>query len=73
MCEKGNSKMLAIRTRFDGKEIQVPEEAKGLPPGNVIVLFEEAAYASDSDLLKIQEQTLAKAWDDTEDSIYDEA
>ncbi len=65
--------MLAIRTRFNGKEIQVPEEAKGLPPGSVIVLFEEQSHVSDSDWLKIQEQSMADAWDDKEDSIYDEA
>jgi hypothetical protein len=65
--------MLAIRTRLDGREIHLPAEAKGLPPGNVIVLFEDERHASDSDWLKIQERTMADAWDDKEDSIYDEA
>lgn len=65
--------MLAIRTQFDGKEIRIPEEAKGLPPDDVIVLFEEQRHVSDGDWLKVQEQTLANAWDDKEDSIYDEA
>jgi hypothetical protein len=65
--------MLAIRTRFDGKEIHLPAETKGLPAGNVIVLFEGERHVSDSDWLKIQEQTMADAWDDEEDSIYDEA
>jgi hypothetical protein len=65
--------MLAIRTQFDGKEIHLPEEAQGLPPGNVIVLFEDERHVSDSDWLKIQEQAMAGAWDDEEDSIYDEA
>ncbi len=65
--------MLAIRTQFDGQMIRLPDEAKGLPPGDVIVLFEDDRHVSDSDWLKAQEQGLAKAWDDKEDSIYDEA
>ena len=65
--------MLAIRRRFDGREIHLPAEVQGLPPGNVIVLFEDERHVSDSDWLKIQEQTMAGAWDDKEDSVYDEA
>ncbi len=65
--------MLAIRTRFDGNEIQLPAEVKGLPPSNVIVLFEDEGHESEADWLKAQEQALARAWDDKEDSIYDEA
>jgi hypothetical protein len=63
--------MLAIRTTYDGKEIRLPEDAKSIPPCNVIVLFEEEQSAGDSDWLKAQEQSLAKAWDDTEDGVYD--
>lgn len=63
--------MLAIRTTYDGKEIHVPETAKNVPPCNVIVLFEEDESAADADWLNIQEQTLAKAWDDKEDAVYD--
>ena len=66
-------RMLAIRTRFDGKEIQLPEDVKGLPPGDVIVLFEEQPHVSDNDWLTMREQSLANAWDDKEDSVYDEA
>ena len=65
--------MLAIRTHFNGKEIVIPETLKGHPPGDVIVLIEEERHISDGDWHKAQEQTLANAWDDKEDSIYDEA
>ncbi len=64
--------MQAIRATYDGKEIHIPQAAQGMPPGNVIILFEEETPAEDSEWLKMQEQSLAKAWDDEEDSVYDE-
>jgi hypothetical protein len=63
--------MLAVRATYDGKEIQIPEDAKGIPPCKVIVLFEEDEPAGDAGWPKIQEQTLATAWDDEEDAVYD--
>jgi hypothetical protein len=65
--------MVTIRARYDGNEVHLPEEAKGLRPGEVIVLFEDERSRVDQDWLKAQEQALAKAWDDEQDSIYDEA
>jgi hypothetical protein len=62
--------MLAIRARYNGKDIIFPEDAKGIPPCNVIVLFEDEV-TQNADWLRIQEQALAKAWDEKEDSIYD--
>jgi hypothetical protein len=64
--------MLAVRATYDGKEIHIPEDAKGIPPCNVIVLFEQEEPAEDIGWLKIQEQALAKAWDDEEDAVYDQ-
>jgi hypothetical protein len=63
--------MLAVRAIYDGKEIHIPEDARGIPPCNVIVLFEKDEPAIDGEWLKVQEQTLANAWDDEEDSVYD--
>ena len=63
--------MLAIRATYDGKEIHIPESAQGIPPGNVIILFEEDEPHGDAGWLKAQEQALANAWDDKEDSVYD--
>jgi hypothetical protein len=63
--------MQAIRATYDGKEIHIPKGAQGFPPCNVIVLFEEDKPADDSAWLKMQEHSLAKAWDDKEDSVYD--
>ncbi len=65
--------MIVIQGQFDGKEIHLPEEAKSLPPGKVMVVFEEEDSAADVGWLTVQEQTFAKAWDDEEDAIYDEA
>lgn len=64
--------MLVIRTRYDGKEIRVPRNAKGLPPCNVIVLFEEEEPSESAEWIKMQEESLVKAWDDKEDAVYDQ-
>lgn len=64
--------MLAIRTRYDGKEIRLPRDVKGLAPCDVIVLFEQDNSPSDADWLRLQEESLAAAWDDKEDAVYDE-
>lgn len=63
--------MLAMRTRYDGKKISVPPDARGVGPCDVIVLFEEEESHGDAELLKMQEESLAKAWDDKEDAVYD--
>jgi len=60
--------MQAIRATYDGKEIHIPKAAQGMPPCNVIILFEEDNPADDAEWLRMQEQSLAKAWDD---SVYD--
>ena len=65
--------MLAVRAKYDGREIHVPECARPSAPCNVIVLFEEQEASTGVQWLKLQEQTLAKAWDDKEDGIYDQA
>lgn len=64
--------MLAIRARYDGKEILVPKNAQRIPPCDVIVLFEDDKSGENGDWLKMQEQSLEKAWDDKEDAIYDQ-
>lgn len=65
--------MLAIKARFDGSKIVLPEELGNITPGEVIVVF-EAPLSIDhekAEWMKIQEQSLAKAWDNDEDSVYD--
>ena len=63
--------MLAVRTHFDGKKIRLPENARHLPPCDVIVLFEESDSSVDDDWLRAQQEALSQAWDDEEDSVYD--
>jgi len=64
--------MVAVKARFDGKKIVVPEEMRGAPPGEVIVIFPEVAEANESwAWMKGQEQAFAEAWDNDEDAVYD--
>jgi len=64
--------ILAVKATFDGQRIILPEDVRGVSPGNVIVIFEDAADAEDRALwLKAQEASFAKAWDNPEDEVYD--
>ncbi len=65
--------MKAIRAHFDGKQILIPDTAMGLPPGQVIVVFDDG---EDEDAARVawmrnQEQAFAKVWDNDEDAAYD--
>ena len=65
--------MLAIKAHFDGKSIVVPEELRGTPPREVLVIFEGSSTAEEEDQLwlKAQESAFAKVWDNDEDAVYD--
>jgi hypothetical protein len=65
--------MVAIKTQFDGEKIVLPQDLRGLPPQEVIVIYEANENALDSQAwLKAQEASFAKAWDNDEDAVYDE-
>ena len=65
--------MQAIKAHFDGKTIKVPKELRKAPPGDVLVIIQEARADSDdsSSWLKAQETAFAKVWDNDEDAVYD--
>jgi len=64
--------MLAIQAQYDGQNIRIPEKWKKLPPGDVIIVFEEQRSGADRAWLQVQEEALATAWDDEEDAVYDQ-
>ncbi len=64
--------MIAIRTTFDGERIVLPHALLGLPPQEVILVYEtNETGAADRSWLTAQEVTFAKAWDNDEDAAYD--
>ena len=65
--------MQAIKAHFDGKKIKVPEDLRKTPPGEVLVIVQEARVDSDdsSGWLKAQETAFTKVWDNDEDAVYD--
>lgn len=63
-------KMKAIKARFDGEKVILPEDLEDLKPGDVILVF-GASKNNDLVWLVAQEQALAKAWDNDEDAAYD--
>ena len=65
--------MVAIKTQFDGEKILLPENLRGLPPQEVILVYEtEGSLLEDQAWLKAQEASFAKAWDNDEDAVYDQ-
>lgn len=65
--------MVVKRTQFDGEKIVLPHDLRGLPPQEVIVIYEADENALESQAwLKAQEASFAKAWDNDEDAVYDE-
>jgi hypothetical protein len=67
--------MVAIKTHFDGKAIEVPKELKGRPPSEILVILPETPTKRRADQRtawsKAQETAFAKVWDNDEDAIYD--
>ncbi|MDD5309107.1 MAG: hypothetical protein PHU25_17480 [Deltaproteobacteria bacterium] len=65
--------MYAIKARFDGEKVVLPEETKSTLAGDVIVIF-TSSESFDEHLAwqKAQESAFAETWDNSEDAVYDE-
>ncbi len=65
--------MRAIKARFDGRKIILPDDARDEPPGEVIVVFREgkSVVGEEALWLAAQEQAFAKAWENDDDAVYD--
>ena len=65
--------MRAIKAHFDGEKVIVPDEVNGLPPGDVILIFQDPEEeASDrQSWVKAQETAFEQVWNNDEDAIYD--
>ena len=63
--------MKAIKAHFDGKNIVVPPDVEGRPPGEVLLILNDASKDADSAWLRAQEPAFAKVWDNDEDAAYD--
>ena len=65
--------MRVIRAAFDGEKVIVPGEVRGLPPGEVILVFENGDESGEEReaWTRSQESAFAKAWTNDEDAIYD--
>ena len=65
--------MRALKARFDGDRIVLPEEARGGPPGEVIVVFPDRSEGGPEAeaWLAAQEPSFEDVWDNEEDAAYD--
>lgn len=65
--------MHVIRATFDGEKVIIPGEVRGLPPGEVIIVFDNTSEGREERQAwsHVQEAAFAKAWNNDEDAIYD--
>ena len=64
--------MVVIKAHFDGEKIVMPDTARGLPPGEVILIFENGAGSRETEAwMRGAESAFAKVWDNPEDAAYD--
>ena len=64
--------MVAVKAHFDGETIVVPDELRGRPAQEVIIVYRpDQGSLDEQEWLKAQESTFAKAWDNDADSAYD--
>ncbi len=65
--------MRVIKAAFDGDRIILPGEVRGLPPGEVLVVFEDGVTSRDEAdaWTRIQEAEFSRAWVNDDDAIYD--
>lgn len=65
--------MVVIKAHFNGKTIVVPQELRGAPPGEVLLVLENLSPKTDDrqDWVNAQESAFAKVWDNVEDEVYD--
>ncbi len=69
---EGTETVKAIRAHFDGKNVVVPPSLKGLPAGEVLVIFDDSSNGPDAAWLRVQETAFARVWDNDEDAAYDD-
>lgn len=63
--------MHAIKAKYDGCRVILPEPLPDIAPGEVILIFETASGDEANAWLKAQESAFAKTWDNDEDGVYD--
>ncbi|MEX0718784.1 MAG: hypothetical protein WD066_19480 [Planctomycetaceae bacterium] len=66
--------MIAIKAHFDGETILLPEELRGAPAGEVLVVFEGGRPFDQAERRfwdRLQEDRLAEVWENDEDAAYD--
>jgi len=65
--------MHVIKAAFDGEKIVLPSDVRGLPPGEVIVVFGNGTDSRDETKAwtRVQEAAFESAWSNDDDAIYD--
>jgi len=65
--------MRAISAYFDGKHGILPDHLQDIPPGQVILIFDEIGEMSQEKAAwaRVQDSALTQVWANDEDSVYD--
>ena len=66
--------MIAVKAKFDGKQVILPADFQPPAEQDVIVVFEEGGPTDEQERalwMRASEESLQKAWDNADDAIYD--
>ena len=66
--------MIAVKAKFDGKQVILPADFKPPAGQDVIVVFEEGGLTDEQEgalWMRASEESLRKVWDNPDDAIYD--
>lgn len=67
--------MIAVKAKFDGKQVVLPADFTPPAEQDVIVLFEDEELTDEEERagwMRLSEGSLQKVWDNPDDAIYDE-
>jgi len=65
--------MLAMKAKFDGKCVLLPSVPPVQHECPVIIVFNDDGHTGEKEaLMKAQEDSLKKVWENDEDAVYDD-
>lgn len=72
-AKEGEAVMIVVKAKFDGRQVVFPDGFDAPPAGDVVVVFGADDWdTKDPAYLAMLDQTLAKAWDNPDDEVFND-
>lgn len=70
---EGDTVMIVVKAKFDGQQVVFPKGFEAPPAGDVVVVFDAGDWDTrDPAYLAMLDETLAKAWDNPDDEVFND-